>query len=65
MVERFVPMNRQGTAPGNGPSAKPIMAADGRPQIDFSTLSRLFARARQFHDVVRVLPQTHKVLGIQ
>lgn len=44
---------------------QPIMAADGRPQIDFSTLSRLFARARQFHDVVRVLPQTHKVLGIQ
>jgi 7-carboxy-7-deazaguanine synthase len=44
---------------------QPIMAADGRPQVDYPTLSRLFASARQFHDAVRVLPQTHKILGIQ
>ncbi len=44
---------------------QPITTTDGRPDIDYPTLSRLFARARQVHPAVRVLPQMHKMLGIQ
>jgi 7-carboxy-7-deazaguanine synthase len=43
---------------------QPIMAPSGRVEIDHPTLSRLFGVARRFHSNVRVLPQTHKILGI-
>jgi 7-carboxy-7-deazaguanine synthase len=44
---------------------QPIMNDAGRPEIDSPTLHRLFAGARRAHRDVRVLPQTHKILGIQ
>ncbi len=44
---------------------QPIMDPAHRPEIDGPTLTRLFAVARQHHARVRVLPQTHKLLGIQ
>ncbi|HUI28009.1 MAG TPA: 7-carboxy-7-deazaguanine synthase QueE [Candidatus Kryptonia bacterium] len=44
---------------------QPIMDRTGRPEIGGEQLSRFFALVRERLSGVRVLPQTHKILGIQ
>jgi len=44
---------------------QPIMDPIGRVAIGATTLERFFSVAKQQLDDVRVLPQTHKILGIQ
>lgn len=44
---------------------QPIVDPNGGPTIDADRLSHLYAVARRSLDAVRVLPQTHKLLGIR
>jgi 7-carboxy-7-deazaguanine synthase len=44
---------------------QPIVDPGGRPMIDAARLSQVYAVARRSLDTVRVLPQTHKLLGIR
>jgi organic radical activating enzyme len=44
---------------------QPIAAASGEVRIDHPTIDRFFHRARLHLADVRVLPQTHKMLGIR
>ncbi|MBI4518230.1 MAG: 7-carboxy-7-deazaguanine synthase QueE [Deltaproteobacteria bacterium] len=44
---------------------QPIMDTAGQATIDPVALRRLFLVARRIHGPVRVLPQTHKIIGIQ
>jgi len=50
---------------GNTPLfLQPVMDQTGRPDIGGQQLARFFALTRERHARVRVLPQTHKILGI-
>ena len=44
---------------------QPIVAPDARPLIAAGRLTDLYVLARQHLDSIRVLPQTHKLLGIR
>jgi organic radical activating enzyme len=53
------------TAPAASVFLQPITAPTGRCEIQPGTLPRFFAVVREQLADVRVLPQTHKMLGIQ
>lgn len=55
----------QCTAPGAAVFLQPITDPFGRVSIGTATLDRFFAIARRHIPDVRVLPQTHKMLGIR
>ena len=44
---------------------QPIVDPDGRPAIDSERLTEVYVLARRRIDSLRVLPQTHKLLGIR
>jgi 7-carboxy-7-deazaguanine synthase len=44
---------------------QPIVDAAGQPQLDAVRLAQLYAVARHHLESIRVLPQTHKLLGIR
>jgi 7-carboxy-7-deazaguanine synthase len=44
---------------------QPIVDASGRPLIEVNRLTYLYALARRHLESLRVLPQTHKLLGIR
>ena len=44
---------------------QPIVDARGTPQLDANRLTELFLVARRQHPSVRVLPQTHKLMGLR
>jgi 7-carboxy-7-deazaguanine synthase len=52
------------TAPSAPVLLQPIMDAEGRTTIKADRLTELFLAARR-HVPARILPQTHKILGIQ
>ena len=53
------------TTPNLAAFLQPIVDAAGRPQIEATRLTHLYTLARQHLESVRVLPQTHKLLGIR
>ena len=44
---------------------QPIVDGSGRPMIDTERLTHLYLTARRNYDNIRVLPQTHKILGVR
>jgi 7-carboxy-7-deazaguanine synthase len=44
---------------------QPIMDTNGRPDIEVRHLTRLYMGARRYHERVRVVPQTHKILELR
>ena len=44
---------------------QPIVDADGHSRITTNRLTELYKLARLCSDSVRVLPQTHKLLGVR
>jgi organic radical activating enzyme len=62
-LERAVDLVRE-VAPEAPVFLQPITSHSGRVTLSASTLDRLYALARRHITDVRVVPQTHKVLGI-
>lgn len=62
-VERAADIVR-GMAPGVAVFLQPITDPSGRVRIGAAQLDHFFSIARRYNSDVRVLPQTHKMLGI-